>query len=45
MTEIDIGEIEALIRNVNFYRVKTGGIKEISRILLEKYNGKVPEYI
>jgi len=43
MAKADIGEIEALIRNVGFYRVKAGRIREISRILLEKYNGKVPE--
>jgi endonuclease-3 len=43
MAEADVGEIEALIRNVGFYRVKAGRIKEISRILLNKYNGKVPD--
>ena len=39
----DISEIEALIKDVGFYRVKAGRIKEISRILLEKYNGRVPD--
>lgn len=43
MAEADTFEIEVLIKNVGFYRVKAGRIKEISRILLEKYNGKVPE--
>lgn len=43
MAEANVCEIEALIRDVGFYRVKAGRIKEISRILLEKYNGKVPE--
>jgi endonuclease III len=43
MVEIDVEEIEALIRNVGFYRVKAGRIKEISRILLEEYNGRVPD--
>lgn len=43
MVDADAGEIEALIRDVGFYRVKTGRIKEISRILLEKYDGKVPD--
>lgn len=40
-----ISEIEALIKDVGFYRVKAGRIKEISRILLEKYNGRVPDDI
>jgi endonuclease III len=43
MAEADIGEIEALIKDVGFYRVKAGRIKEISRILLEEYNGRVPD--
>lgn len=43
MVEASVEEIEALIKGVGFYRVKAGRIKEISRILLEKYNGKVPE--
>lgn len=43
MVDADAGEIEALIRDVGFYRVKTGRIQEISRILLEKYDGKVPD--
>lgn len=43
MAEADVEEIEALIRDVGFYRVKAGRIKEISRILLEEYNGRVPD--
>ena len=43
MAEADTCELEVLIRDVGFYRVKTGRIKEISGILLEKYNGRVPE--
>lgn len=43
MAEADVEEIEALIRNVGFYRVKAGRIKEISRILLEEYKGRVPD--
>lgn len=43
MVIADISEIEALIKDVGFYRVKAGRIKEISRILLEKYNGRVPD--
>ena len=43
MVRADVIEIETLIKDVGFYRVKAGRIKEISRILLEKYDGKVPE--
>ncbi len=43
MVIADISEIEALIKDVGFYRVKAGRIKEISGILLEKYNGRVPD--
>src|SRR5512138_599602 len=39
MVEADVEDIEELIRDVGFYRVKAGRIKEISRILLEDYNG------
>ncbi len=45
MAEADIDEIVVLIKDVGFYRVKAGRIKEISGILLEKYNGRVPEDI
>lgn len=43
MVKADVSEIESLIREVGFYRVKAGRIKEISRILLEKYDGRVPD--
>jgi len=43
MVRTDVSEIETLIKEVGFYRVKAGRIKEISRILLEKYDGRVPD--
>jgi endonuclease-3 len=43
MVRADVSEIETLITNVGFYRVKAGRIKEISRILLEKYDGRIPD--
>ncbi|HWR25194.1 MAG TPA: endonuclease III [Methanosarcina sp.] len=43
MAAAGVDEIEILIKDVGFYRVKAGRIKEISRILLEKYDGKVPD--
>lgn len=36
-------DIEYLIKDVGFYHVKTGRIIEISKILIQKYNGKVPD--
>jgi len=35
--------IEKLIKKSGFYKTKAKRIKEISRILIEKYNGKVPK--
>lgn len=43
MLRADLKELEVLIKGVGFYRVKAGRIQEISRILLEKYDGKVPD--
>jgi len=36
-------ELRKLIKSVGFYRQKAKSIKEISRILVEKYKGKVPK--
>jgi len=35
--------VERLIKQSGFFKVKAARIKEISRILLEKYQGKVPK--
>jgi endonuclease-3 len=45
MAAADPEDIEKLIKDVGFYRVKSGRIIEISRILLEEYEGKVPDNI
>jgi len=42
MARADVNEIEDLIKEVGFYRVKAGRIKEISQILLDEYSGRVP---
>jgi endonuclease-3 len=42
MVELSKEEIEKLIYPVGFYPTKAGRIIEISRILIEKYEGKVP---
>ena len=40
---LEIREIEKLIYPVGFYRTKARNAKEISRLLLERHGGKVPE--
>lgn len=45
MAGADPGDIEKLIKEVGFYRVKSQRIIDISRILLEEYGGKVPDNI
>lgn len=42
-TEASEKEIQSLIYPVGFYKTKAKRIKEISKTLLEKYNGKVPD--
>ncbi|MFX1389178.1 MAG: endonuclease III domain-containing protein [Promethearchaeota archaeon] len=42
IVEADIEEIEQLIKPSGFYRVKAARIKEVSQVLLDKYNGEVP---
>lgn len=42
LSKADVNEIEELIKKSGFYRVKAKRIKEISKILVEKYDGKVP---
>ncbi|MFW9896854.1 MAG: endonuclease III [Candidatus Thorarchaeota archaeon] len=37
-----IGELEELIKISGFYRIKAARIKEVSKRLIENYNGKVP---
>jgi len=36
-------DLEELIRSTGFYKVKAARIKEVSKIIHEKYEGKVPE--
>lgn len=39
----DVEDIENLIRDVGFYRIKAPRVIQIASILLEKYDGEVPE--
>jgi len=43
MLKLKTEEIESLIYPVGFYRVKAKKIKEISKIIVEKYKGEVPK--
>ena len=38
----DISEVKKLIKQSGFYNVKAKRIKEVSRILLDEYDGRVP---
>jgi endonuclease-3 len=42
IAELSEKQIESLIYPVGFYRIKTKRIKEISKTLIENYDGKVP---
>lgn len=39
----DVEALENLVRKAGFYKVKAARIKEISQIIVEKFNGKVPK--
>lgn len=43
MAEADVDDIQALIKDVGFYRVKAQRIIDISRIILQDYGGLVPD--
>ncbi|TKJ22073.1 MAG: endonuclease III [Promethearchaeota archaeon Loki_b32] len=43
IAEANLDEIELLIRSSGFYKVKAARIKDVSRILVERYNSNVPD--
>jgi len=43
IAEAKIEELERLIYKAGFYKVKAARIKEVSQIIVDKYNGKVPK--
>ena len=43
MVSLDVATIEKAIYPVGFYKTKARRIKEISRVLMEKYHGRVPD--
>jgi endonuclease-3 len=42
LSKANLNEIKELIKKIGFYNVKAIRIKEVSKILVEKYNSKVP---
>lgn len=42
LSRADLKDIKKLIQKIGFYNVKAARIKEVSKILVEKYNSKVP---
>jgi endonuclease-3 len=38
----DLAELEQALRQINFYRNKARNIREMSRLLVERYHGQVP---
>ncbi|MBW3023152.1 endonuclease III [Candidatus Woesearchaeota archaeon] len=43
LANLKIKKIEKIIKPVNYYKTKAKRIKEISKILVKKYNSKVPD--
>ncbi|MHA2282506.1 MAG: endonuclease III domain-containing protein [Promethearchaeota archaeon] len=43
IAEADIGILEELVKVSGFYKVKAARIKEVSKMLLDEYNGEVPK--
>lgn len=43
LSEANIEEVQDIIKRIGMYKTKTKNIIEISRILTEKFDGKVPE--
>jgi endonuclease-3 len=45
LAEVDIDEIKTIIHSIGFYNVKAKRIKEVSQLIVEKFDGKVPDHI
>jgi endonuclease III len=45
LADADIAEIRVIIRSVGFYNVKARTIKKVSQLLVERFNGDVPQNI
>lgn len=42
LSKANINDIKKLIRKIGFYNVKASRLKEVSQIIIKKYDGKVP---
>lgn len=45
LSKANLKELKKLIQKIGFYNVKAARIKEVSQMLVEKYNGRVPPSI
>lgn len=45
LAEVDIDDIKTIIHSTGFYNVKARRIKEVSQLIVEKFNGEVPDDI
>jgi endonuclease III len=43
MSRMELDEVKSLVRSINYYNNKAKNILEVSRILIEQYQGEVPE--
>src|SRR5947208_12278740 len=45
LAKADIEEIKAIIHSIGFYNIKAKRIKEVSQLIVERFNGEVPDDI
>ena len=45
LAKADIEEIKAIIHSIGFYNIKAKRIKEVSQLIVERFNGEVPSDI
>ena len=45
IAQADVEDLQPLIKKAGFYRVKSQRVKDVSQMLLDEYDGKVPEKI
>ena len=45
LAKADIEEIKAIIHSIGFYNIKAKRIKDVSQLIVERFNGEVPDDI
>ncbi len=45
LAEAELEDIKTIIRSIGFYNVKSERIKKVSRVIVDRFNGKVPNDI